>query len=43
MKPLASATAATAWVIVGNKPFYPLYVWWLVADNVATSFWTLAA
>jgi hypothetical protein len=43
MKPLASASATTAWVIVGNKPFYPLYVWWLVAHNVATSFWTLAA
>jgi hypothetical protein len=43
MKPLASASATTAWVIVANKPFYPLYVWWLVGDHVATSLWTLAA
>jgi hypothetical protein len=43
MKPLASASATTAWVIVTHKPFYPLLVWWLVGDNVATSFWTLAA
>ena len=43
MNPLASASATTAWVIVANKPFYPLYVWWLVGDHVATSLWTLAA
>jgi len=43
MKPLAAASATTAWAIVVNKPFYPLYVWGLVGDNVATSFWTLAA
>ena len=42
-RPLASACATTAWVIVANKPFYPLYVWWLVGDHVATSLWTLAA
>ena len=43
MKPLENASATTAWVIVANKPFYPLYVWWLVGDHVATSLWTLAA
>ena len=42
MKPLVGACVTTAWVIVGNKPFYPLYVWWLVGDHVATSLWTLA-
>ncbi len=43
MRPLAGAAATTAWVIVVNKPFYPLYVWWLIGDHVATSLWTLAA
>ena len=43
MRPLASASATTAWVIVANKPLYPFYVWGLVGDNVATSCWTLAA
>ncbi len=43
MKPLASASATTAWVIVANKPLYPLYVWWLVGEHVPTSLWTLAA
>ena len=43
MRPLADASATTAWVILLNKPFYPLYVWWLVGDHVATSLWTLAA
>ena len=43
MRPLAAASATTAWVIVVNKPIYPLYVWGLVGDGVATSFWTLAA
>ena len=39
--PLVSASVTTAWVIVGNKPFYPLYVWWLVGSGVRTSLWTL--
>ncbi|MDE1995266.1 MAG: hypothetical protein KGI75_22375, partial [Rhizobiaceae bacterium] len=28
---------------VANKPFYPLYVWWLVGNGVQASLWTLAA
>ena len=43
MNGLTRASATTAWVIVANKPFYPLYVWGLVGDHVATSLWTLAA
>ncbi len=43
MRPLAAASASTAWVIVANKPIYPLYVWWLIGDHVASSLWTLTA
>ena len=37
------ATITIAWVIVANKPFYPMYVWWLVGDGVETSALTLLA
>jgi len=43
LDPLTSATVTTAWVIFANKPFYPLYVWWLVGSGVETSLWTLIA
>jgi hypothetical protein len=38
-----SAAVAVAWVILANKPFYPVYVWWLVGDGVRASLLTLAA
>ena len=46
MKPdtLTSASVTTAWVVVANKPFYPVYVWWLTGlDAARASLWTLAA
>ena len=41
--PLTSSSVTTAWVVVANKPFYPLYVWWFVGSGVQTSLWTLLA
>jgi hypothetical protein len=32
-----SATVATAWIILANKPVYPLYVWWFAGDGVLAS------
>ena len=29
---LTRATVNVAWLIVANKPFYPLYVWYLAGD-----------
>lgn len=29
---LTRATITVAWLIVANKPFYPLYVWYLAGD-----------
>jgi hypothetical protein len=37
------ATVTVAWVIVLNKPFYPLYVWWVAASGVTASLSTLIA
>lgn len=34
---LTAASITVAWVIALNKPFYPLYVWWLTGDGVASS------
>lgn len=31
----AATTAATAWLIVANKPFYPLWVGWVAGDGLA--------
>lgn len=31
--PLAAATNVVTLVVVGNQPFYPLYVWWFVGDD----------
>ncbi|WP_307233011.1 hypothetical protein [Pararhizobium capsulatum] len=39
--PLTQATMTVVWVIIANKPFYPVYVWWLVGTGVATSAATL--
>jgi hypothetical protein len=41
--PLTAATVTVAWVIVANKPFDPLYVWWLTGDGVLVSCWTMSA
>jgi hypothetical protein len=43
MKDLTAASSTTAWVVVANKPFYPLYVWWLAGSGWRASLWTLAA
>ena len=43
LDPLTSATVTIAWVIFANKPFYPLYVWWLVGNGVPASLGTLLA
>lgn len=40
---LTRATVTVAWVIILNKPFYPLYVWWLVGSGVEASLGTLIA
>jgi hypothetical protein len=34
---LTKATVTVAWVIVLNKPFYPVYVWWLVGSGIMMS------
>ena len=38
---LTRATITVAWVIILNKPFYPLYVWYLVDDGAMASLVTL--
>ncbi len=35
--PLTAATITVAWVIIINKPFYPLTIWWLVGNGVEAS------
>ncbi len=41
LDPLTQATVTVAWVIFLNKPFYPLYVWYLVGNGVIASLGTL--
>lgn len=41
--PLTQATVTIAWVICLNKPFYPVYVWYLVGDGVVASLGSLLA
>lgn len=43
LDPLTQATVTVAWVIVFNKPFYPVYVWYLIGNGASASLWTLAA
>lgn len=43
LDPLTEATVTVAWVIVANKPFYPLYVWYLVGSGVTASLLTLVS
>lgn len=38
--PLAAASNVIALCVVGNQPFYPLYVWWAVGDDGWASFLT---
>lgn len=45
-RPLDALTAASvtvAWVIALNKPFYPLYVWYLTGEGVLASCATIIA
>jgi hypothetical protein len=37
----ASASVATAWIILANKPVYPLYVWWFAGEGVLASTGTM--
>ena len=40
----AEACLAVVWIILANKPLYPLYVWWLLGyDDAIRSFGTLLA
>jgi hypothetical protein len=41
--PLASAGAAVAWVILANKPLYPVTIWWFVGGGIDASLATLIA
>ncbi|MDM9629031.1 hypothetical protein QTL95_24345 [Rhizobium sp. S152] len=41
LDPITQATVTVAWVIVLNKPFYPVYIWYLVGDGVSASLGTL--
>lgn len=41
LDPTTQATITIAWVIVLNKPFYPVYVWYLVGNGVVASLGTL--
>jgi hypothetical protein len=36
-----NASKSIAWLIVFNKPFYPLYVWWLTEKGLEASLWML--
>jgi hypothetical protein len=40
---LTRASVTVAWVILLNKPFYPLYVWWLVGSGTQASLATLVS
>jgi hypothetical protein len=30
-----SATVSVAWIVLANKPIYPLYVWWFLGKDAA--------
>lgn len=38
--PRVAATASIAWLVVINKPVYPLYVWWFVGAGTAAAWAT---
>ncbi len=35
--PKTAAAVSIAWLVVANKPIYPLYVWWLVGSGTAVA------
>jgi hypothetical protein len=41
--PLTQATVTVAWVIFANKPFYPIYIWYLVGSGMTASLLTLVS
>jgi hypothetical protein len=41
--PLASASAAVGWMVVANKPLYPIIIWWYVGVGFEASLTTLIA
>jgi hypothetical protein len=41
--PLASAGAAVAWMVLANKPLYPVTIWWFVGGGFEASMATLIA
>jgi hypothetical protein len=41
MDSVTAASVTIAWVILLNKPFYPLYVWWFIGQGTFTSCLTL--
>lgn len=43
LDPLTQATVTISWVIFANKPFYPIYVWYLVETGVTASLLTLVS
>jgi hypothetical protein len=43
VEPLDAAVAAVAWLILANKPVYPLYVWWFAGSGVLASTLTAAS
>ncbi len=43
LDPQTQATVAIVWVILINKPFYPLYVWYLVGNGTTAALATLLA
>jgi hypothetical protein len=38
---LTKCSVSIAWIIAANKPFYPLYIWWLLGSGVEVSLITL--
>jgi hypothetical protein len=40
---LTKTTVTVAWVVILNKPFYPIYVWWLIGSGARMSMVTLVS
>ncbi len=38
--PLVAFANVVALLVASNQPFYPLYLWWLVSDDIGPSFYT---
>lgn len=38
--PIVSSANFIALLVASNQPFYPLYLWWLVSDEVGAAFYT---